>query len=154
VDTRTDAAAAASIQNGKGRERERISAKKPNDGRQARINTFHTYPAPNAQWSRSIALDSLLDSAHVNVSPKKRSGLKANLLSRGRPCQQPSFEMRSEGGWHLRVRILLLVVMDFVAIENDSRVLRNVHPIVYKVFCRVVRRRQPKWRMCALRLRK
>ena len=38
-----------------------------------------TYPAPNAQWSRSIALDRLLDSAHVNVSPRKRSGLEVNL---------------------------------------------------------------------------
>jgi hypothetical protein len=40
---------------------------------------FCTYPAPNAQWSRSIGLERLLDSAHVNVSPRKRSGLKANL---------------------------------------------------------------------------
>jgi hypothetical protein len=41
-----------------------------------------TYPAPNVQWSRSIALASSLDSAQVNGSPKKRSGLKENL-SRG-----------------------------------------------------------------------
>jgi hypothetical protein len=47
-----------------------------------------TYPAPNAQWSRSIALGRLLDSAHVNVSPRKRSGLKANLSWGGaRTCQ-------------------------------------------------------------------
>ena len=64
------------------KEKKRISVKKHNDGRQARRNTFHTYPAPNAQWSLSIGSASLLDSAHVNVSPKKRSGLKANLLSR------------------------------------------------------------------------
>ena len=38
-----------------------------------------TYPAPNAQWSRSIALGRLLDSAQVNASPRKRSGLKVNL---------------------------------------------------------------------------
>jgi hypothetical protein len=34
---------------------------------------------PNAQWSRAIALGRLLDSAHINVTPRKRSGLKGNL---------------------------------------------------------------------------
>ncbi len=63
-----------------------------NDGRQAGRNTFHTYPAPNAQWSRSIALGNLLDSALVNVSPRKRSGLKVNLLRRQSPCQQLSLK--------------------------------------------------------------
>ena len=38
-----------------------------------------TYPAPNAQWSLSVGSISLLDSAHVNGSPRKRSGLKENL---------------------------------------------------------------------------
>ena len=44
--------------------------------------------------------------------------------------------------------------MYFVAIENYYRVLRNVHPIVYKVFCRTVRRPEPKWCVYALHLRK
>ena len=41
---------------------------------------FGTYPAPNAQWSRSIAFGSLLDSSDVNVPPRKRSGRKINLF--------------------------------------------------------------------------
>ena len=108
---------------------------------------FRTYPAPNAQWSRSIALGSLLDSAHVNVSPKKRSGLNSNLLNGALPCQLP--ETREIRAWCVRVWVLLLVVMNFIAIENEARVLRNVHPIVYKVFRRIVRRCQPERRMRA-----
>jgi hypothetical protein len=41
---------------------------------------FGTHPAPKAQWSRSIASGSLLDSSDVNASPRKRSGLNVNLL--------------------------------------------------------------------------
>jgi hypothetical protein len=39
----------------------------------------------------------------------------------------------------LRVGILVLVVMDFVAVENERRVLRYVHPIVHKVLSGKVR---------------
>lgn len=54
------------------------------EGKQAMASrtqeTLCTHPAPNVQWSRSIALGRLLDSAQVILSPRKRSGLKANLL--------------------------------------------------------------------------
>jgi hypothetical protein len=44
-------------------------------------------------------------------------------------------------------------MMYTIAIENDRRVLRDVHPIVYKVFCRIVRRWYPKRRADPLHLR-
>jgi hypothetical protein len=44
-------------------------------------------------------------------------------------------------------------MMYAIAIENDRRVLRDVHPIVYKVFCRIVRRWYPKRRADPLHLR-
>jgi hypothetical protein len=53
----------------------------------------------------------------------------------------------------VRIWILLLIVMDSIAIENDSCVLRDVHSVVYKVFCRIVRRRYPKRRADPLHLR-
>jgi hypothetical protein len=53
----------------------------------------------------------------------------------------------------VRIRIPLLIMMYTIAIENDRCVLRNVHPVVYKVFCRMVRRRYPKRRADALYLR-
>jgi hypothetical protein len=40
-----------------------------------------------------------------------------------------------------------------IAIENDRCVLRDVHPVIYKVFCRMVRRWYPKRRADALHLR-
>jgi hypothetical protein len=44
-------------------------------------------------------------------------------------------------------------MMYSIAIENDCCVLRDVHPVVYKVFCRIVRRRYPKRRTDPLHLR-
>jgi hypothetical protein len=44
-------------------------------------------------------------------------------------------------------------MMDSIAIENDRCVLRDVHPVVYKVFCRMVRRWYPKRRADPLDLR-
>ena len=37
--------------------------------------------------------------------------------------------------------------MDLVAVENECRVLRYVHPIVHKVLGREVRRREPEGRV-------
>jgi hypothetical protein len=59
--------------------------------------THCTHPAPNAQWSRSIALGRFLDSALVNVSPKKRSGLKANLSWGGGALVSIQVVTRSSG---------------------------------------------------------
>jgi hypothetical protein len=42
--------------------------------------------------------------------------------------------------------------MDRVEVENEHCVLRNVHPVVYKVFGGKVRRRRPKRRMDTLYL--
>ncbi len=53
----------------------------------------------------------------------------------------------------LRVWVFLFVVMDFVAIEDDCRVLRYVHPVVHKVLSREVRRSQPERRVGALHLK-
>jgi len=53
----------------------------------------------------------------------------------------------------LRVWIFLFVVMYFVAVENEPRVLRYVHPVVHKVLGREVRRRQPERRVSALDLK-
>jgi hypothetical protein len=53
----------------------------------------------------------------------------------------------------VRIWILLLIVMDSITIENDRCVLRDVHPVVYKVFCRIVRRWYPKRRVDPLHLR-
>ena len=44
--------------------------------------------------------------------------------------------------------------MDFVAVENERCVLRDIHPVVDKVFCRIVRRRYPKRRVGAFYLTK
>jgi hypothetical protein len=44
--------------------------------------------------------------------------------------------------------------MDFVAVEDERCVLRDVHPVVYKVFGGIVRRRYPKRRVGALYLKK
>ena len=52
----------------------------------------------------------------------------------------------------LRIWILLLVVMNVVEVQNQHCVLGDVHPVVYKVFCRKVRRRYPKWRVDAQHL--
>jgi hypothetical protein len=38
-----------------------------------------------SRYTRSLALGRLLDSVPVNASPRKRSGLKENLLPHGRP---------------------------------------------------------------------
>lgn len=56
--------------------REKGVSKGEGDGGKKR---FGTHPAPKAQWSRSIASGSLLDSSEVNESPRKRSGLNVNL---------------------------------------------------------------------------
>lgn len=53
----------------------------------------------------------------------------------------------------VRIRIPLLIMMYFIAIENDCCVLRDVHPVVYKVFCRIVWWWYPKWRADTLHLR-
>jgi hypothetical protein len=42
--------------------------------------------------------------------------------------------------------------MNVVAVEDDARVLRYEHPIVYKVLGREVRRRQPERRVGTLHL--
>ena len=44
-------------------------------------------------------------------------------------------------------------MMYIVAIENDGRVLRNVHSVVHKVLSGIVRRRQPERRVRTLDLR-
>ena len=69
--------------------KKKVSKGKTGDGRKNAGNSLCTHPAPNAQWSRSIALERLLDSAQVKLSPRKRSGLKAKLS-----CGE-------EGGGHL-----------------------------------------------------
>ena len=61
--------------------------------------------------------------------------------------------MKKEASGCVRVRIPLLVVMDCVEVENEHRVLRDVHPVVDKVFRGKVRRRRPKRRVGALHLR-
>jgi hypothetical protein len=40
-----------------------------------------------------------------------------------------------------------------IAIEDDRRILWDVHPVVYKVFCRIVWRWYPKRRVDPLHLR-
>ena len=44
--------------------------------------------------------------------------------------------------------------MDSVAVENERCILRDVHPVVDKVFGGIVRRRYPKRRVGALYLKK
>ena len=53
----------------------------------------------------------------------------------------------------VRIWIPLLIVVYPITIENDCCVLRDVHSVVYKVFCRIVRRWYPKRRSDALYLR-
>jgi hypothetical protein len=36
--------------------------------------------------------------------------------------------------WCVRIRISLLVVMNFVTVEKERCILRDVQPVVYKVF--------------------
>jgi hypothetical protein len=107
---------------------------------------FGTYPAPKAQWSRSIPFGSLLDSAAVNVSSRKRSGLKTNLL---RSVPFSALNKIKEGKRCIRVWIPLFVAMNVVTVQNKRRVLRDVHPSVHKVFGRGVWRRNPKWGVAA-----
>ena len=129
----------------------KMSARKP--GLAGKSSVWTTYPAPNAQWSRSIGLRRLLDSAHVSVSPRKRWGLKANL-SWGRAHLSASNEVKGrQVGGCVRVWILLLVVMHRVEVENEHCVLRDVHPVVYKIFGGKVWRRRPKRCVDALHLK-
>jgi hypothetical protein len=51
-----------------------------------------------------------------------------------------------------RVGIFLLIMMKIVTVENDGRVLRNVHSLVHKVLGGVVWRRHPERRVRALYL--
>jgi hypothetical protein len=51
-----------------------------------------------------------------------------------------------------RVGIFLLVMMKIVTVENDGRVLRNVHSLVHKALGGVVRRHQPERRVRAFHL--
>jgi len=53
----------------------------------------------------------------------------------------------------LRVWIFIFVVMDLVAVEDEPRVLRYVHPVVHKVLGREMRRSQPERRVSALDLK-
>ena len=84
----------------------------------------------------------------------KRSGLKVDLFA-GRFVEgkitirsnQPSNDGVKVRRGSLRVWIFLFVVMDLVAVENECRVLRYVHPIVHKVLGREVRRREPEGRV-------
>ena len=77
----------------------------------------------------------LLDSVHVNVSPRKRSGLKENLSYDAVADALVSIEQDpTEISWCVRIRIPLLVVMNFVTVENERCILRDIHPVVYKVF--------------------
>jgi hypothetical protein len=101
-----------------------------------------------------MALGRLLESAQVNVSPRKRSGLKANLSWGGGALVSIQVERDQAGiSGCVRIRVPLLIMMYSVTIENDSCVLRDVHPVVYKVFGRIVRRRYPKRRADAFHLR-
>jgi hypothetical protein len=54
-------------------------SKETGDGDKAR-NILCTYPAPNAQWSRSIGLGGLLDSAHVNLSYQEALGFESKSI--------------------------------------------------------------------------
>ena len=60
---------------------------------------------------------------------------------------------QSEISGCLRIWIPLLIMMYSITIENDRCVLRDVHPVVYKVFCRIVWRWYPKRGAGALHLR-
>ncbi len=83
------------------------------------------------------------------MSPRKRSGLKADLMR----DILLSLERDQRGeSRYVRIRIPLLVVMNVVEVENENCILGDVHPVVYKVFCRKVRRRYPKWRVDAQHL--
>ena len=63
-------------------------------------------------------------------------------------CPVSAFERDQRGECrYVRVWILPLIVMNVVAVQNDPRILRDVHPVVYKVFRRIMRRRYPKWRV-------
>ena len=44
-------------------------------------------------------------------------------------------------------------MMEFVGVQNECRILRDVHPVVHKVLRRKVWRRNPKWGMDAQHLR-
>ncbi len=68
--------------------------------------------------------------------PKRKSAVENALVSIERDPM--------ENSWCVRIWIPLLVVMDSVTVENERCVLRDVHPVVYKVFRRIVRRRRPK----------
>src|SRR5260221_13828330 len=43
-------------------------------------------------------------------------------------------------------------MMEFVGVQNECRILRDVHPVVHKVLHRKVWRRNPKWGMDAQHL--
>jgi hypothetical protein len=69
-------------------------------------------------------------------------------------CPVLVYEPEQRGEWSCaRVWVLLLVVMNGVAVQNDPRILWDVHPVVYKVFRRIVWRRYPKWRVCTQHLK-
>jgi hypothetical protein len=52
----------------------------------------------------------------------------------------------------VRIRILLLVEVNVIEVHDEHCILRDVHPVVYKVFGRKVRRWYPKWRVRAQHL--
>ena len=57
-----------------------------------------------------------------------------------------------EGKGFVRVGILLLVMMNLVAVENNGRVLRDVHSVVHKVLSGIVWLPHPERRVRALDL--
>jgi hypothetical protein len=66
-----------------------------------------------------------------------------------------SFEQdQTEARWCVRVWILLLVVMDCEEVKNEHCILRDVHPVVNKVFGGKVRWGCPKRRVGAHHLRR
>ena len=137
----------------KGREQEYCISEEVQCSRQARRNTFSHVPSAKRPVVPVHRIGQLARFGARQLVAQEAFRVESESIVEWRTAlsTSPLFETRS---CCLRVWILLFVVMNFVAIENNSRVLRNVHPIVYKVFCRIVRRRQPKWRMCTLHLRK
>ena len=84
------------------------------------------------------------------MSPRKRSGLKANLIRNALLSSER--DQQGERGC-VRVGVSLLVVMKFIAVQKDHCILRYVHPVVHKVFGGKVRHSEPKWRVGAQHLK-
>ena len=96
--------------------------------------------------------------AHVAVRVESESISRRAVVEKPFVRNQPSKRSKGRGEGEMEVRdlrvwIFIFVVMDLVAVEDEPRVLRYVHPVVHKVLGREMRRSQPERRVSALDLK-